>query len=480
MSFGEFLINIFIKMTWLSDLIFYIFGVLNLDLNQKIVISLHFFLYEVVKIFILISVIIFIISYIQSYFSSNKIEKMLIKYKGIRANLIGAGLGIISPFCSCSSIPIFIGIARTGVPIGVSFSFLIASPLIDLASLIFLITIFGVKIGIIYTVIGVILAVTAGTIIEKLNLRKELLLDNNGGGCGSAINGSGSGSGDTVTSSCSSGVVSNSRCGSGDNKSSALGDSDNKTACCSSKLDNDIHDNKSSALGDSNNKTACCSSTLDNNIHDNKSSALDDSNNKTACCSSTLDNNIHDNKSSALDDSNNKTACCSSTPDTTPNDTTTSCCDSGDSNNINIKQLTKKDRVTYSKTQMLSILKKTWIYIVISIAIGSAIHNYIPEQLVESFISSTKYISVLLATVAGVPIYTDEMSAMIIGNAFYNKGMPLGTVLAFMLSAAALSIPSMIILKSVMTKKLLFIFIALVTVGIIIIGYIFNLISFIF
>ena len=432
MSFGELLINIFIKMTWLSDLIFYVFGVLNLDLNQKIVISLHFFLYEVVKIFILISVIIFIISYIQSYFSSNKIEKMLIKYKGIRANLIGAGLGIISPFCSCSSIPIFIGIARTGVPIGVSFSFLIASPLIDLASLIFLITIFGVKIGIIYTVIGVILAVTAGTIIEKLNLRKELLLDNNGGGCGSAISGSGSGSGDTVTSSCSSGVVSNSRCGSGDNKSSAL----------------------------------------------------DDSNNKTACCSSTLDNNIHDNKSSALDDSNNKTACCSSTPDTTPNDTTTSCCDSGDSNNINIntniKQLTKKDRVTYSKTQMLSILKKTWIYIVISIAIGSAIHNYIPEQLVESFISSTKYISVLLATVAGVPIYTDEMSAMIIGNAFYNKGMPLGTVLAFMLSAAALSIPSMIILKSVMTKKLLFIFIALVTVGIIIIGYIFNLISFIF
>ena len=444
MGFGELFINVFIKMTWLSDIIYYMFGVLNLDLNQKIVISLHFFLYEVVKIFILISVIIFMISYIQSYFSSNKIEKMLIKYKGIRANLIGAGLGIISPFCSCSSIPIFIGIARTGVPIGVSFSFLIASPLIDLASLIFLITIFGVKIGIIYTVIGVILAVTAGAIIEKLDLKKELLLDKESSSCGTG--------GNTVTSNCGTGdnaVTSN--CGTGDNAvTSSCGTGDNAVTSSCGTGGNTVTSN--CGTGD-NAVTSSCGSG-DNTV---TSSCASGDNAVTSNCG-TGDNAITSN--------------CA-----TGDNTVTSSCGSAENNN---NQLTKLDRLKYSKKQMLSILGKTWIYIVISIAIGSAIHNYIPEQLVESFISSTKYISVLLATVAGVPIYTDEMSAMIIGNAFYNKGMPLGTVLSFMLSAAALSIPSMIILKSVMSKKLLFIFIALVTVGIIIIGYIFNLISFIF
>ncbi len=443
-------------MTWLSDMISYLFELLNLDLNQKIVMALHFFIYEVIKIFILISVIIFSISYIQSYFSSNKIERILIKYKGIRANLIGAGLGIISPFCSCSSIPIFIGIARTGVPIGVSFSFLIASPLIDLASLIFLVTIFGVKIGVVYTVIGVILAVTAGTIIEKLNLKKELLLDNSSASCNSTVNDSSRGAHNTrnydtniLSASCNSTV----------NDSSVLS-SDN---CSSNNDKNSVLSSSYDTYNMSNNsKNLCYRSTLDSNINDDKTNALNSSD-KTAYYSSTPNSNT-----------------ISSSCNTTLNNITSSCCDSGSDNSDNIKPITKKDRLTFSRKQMLSILNKTWIYIVVSIAIGSAIHNYIPEQLIENFISSTKYISVLLATVAGVPIYTDEMSAMIIGNAFYNKGMPLGTVLSFMLSAAALSIPSMIILKSVMSKKLLFIFIILVTGGIIIIGYIFNLIWFIF
>ena len=164
-----FLNNQLLKMEWLSNIIEKIF---NLNLESKTGSSIHFFLYDTIKIFILLSIIIFLVSYIQSYFPPERTKKIIGKFKGIPANAIGALLGTLTPFCSCSSIPIFIGFTNAGLPLGVTFSFLISSPLVDLASVFLLASIFNWKIAGAYIIVGLLLAIIGGSIIGKLNLEK--------------------------------------------------------------------------------------------------------------------------------------------------------------------------------------------------------------------------------------------------------------------------------------------------------------------
>lgn len=174
MSFFKFINDVFLKMTWLNDLMGSLVKLIGIDNQSQLGLSLQFFLYDVIKIFVLLSVLIFTVSYIQSYFPPERTRKILGKYKGISANIIGALLGTITPFCSCSSIPLFIGFTSAGLPIGVTFSFLISSPLVDLASVILLASIFNWKIALAYVVVGVILAVISGTIISKLKMEDQV------------------------------------------------------------------------------------------------------------------------------------------------------------------------------------------------------------------------------------------------------------------------------------------------------------------
>jgi uncharacterized membrane protein YraQ (UPF0718 family) len=162
-----------LKMKWLHDLTkLLVERVFGLDVTQRIGGSVHFFIYDTVKIFVLLSVLIFAISYIQSYFPPERTKKILGRFTGIGGNILGALLGTVTPFCSCSSIPLFIGFTGAGLPIGVTFSFLISSPLVDLASILLLASVFNWRIAIAYVIVGLVLAVLGGAIISKLRLEK--------------------------------------------------------------------------------------------------------------------------------------------------------------------------------------------------------------------------------------------------------------------------------------------------------------------
>lgn len=348
-------LDIFVKMTWLNSLLNNIFLRLNLDLENRWINSLHFFFYELVKISLLITLIIFIISYIQSFFPPTKTKEILTKYTGIKGNILASLLGVISPFCSCSSIPLFIGMNKAGAPVGASFSFLISSPLVDMASLLFLVTIFGYKLAVAYVLVGMLLAVIGGVVIERLDLRNDLFLTRR---------------------------------------------------------------QEAEALRKKNMQ-----------LREKNKDLLEI---KKEPCPCSVDESVY------------------------------------------------SDHIKYSIEQTLSVIKKIWKYILISVALGSLIYNFAPKEIIQKFIGENNYFSVLIATLIGVPIYTDEMSAMIIGKAFFDKGVQIGTVLAFMMSAAALSLPSIMMLKSVMSTRLLSIFVGIVTFGIIIIGYLFNSLYFLF
>lgn len=320
-----------LKMEWLSDLIaLLVENGFGLDINGRIGGSIHFFIYDVIKIFILLSVLIFIISYIQSFFPPERTKKILGKFKGITANTLSALLGTVTPFCSCSSIPIFIGFTSAGLPIGVTFSFLISSPLVDLASVILLASIFNWKIAITYIIVGLVLAVVGGTIISKLKLEKY--------------------------------------------------------------IEPFVYENKAIAAGQ--------------------------------------------------------------------------------------EELTTTDRIQYSKDQVLEMIKRVWLYIFIGVGIGAAIHNWIPESIIGAFLGQDKWYSVLLATFVGIPMYGDIFGTLPIAEALVGKGVGLGTVLAFMMGVTTLSLPSIILLKTVVKPKLLAIFVGVVIVGILIIGYTFNIFGF--
>ncbi len=323
----------FLKMEWLFNLIkLLVEKVFGLSVETRLGGSIHFFIYDVIKIFILLSVLIFVISYIQSFFPPEKTRKILGKYKGITANTLAALLGTVTPFCSCSSIPLFIGFTSAGLPIGTTFSFLISSPLVDLASVILLASIFNWKIAIAYVVVGVVLAVIGGTIISNLKLEKyvEPFVFNN----------------------------------------------------------------------------------------------------------------------PVID--------------------------------IAQEELTVKDRLSFSKEQVLNIIKKVWLYILLGVGIGAAIHNYIPESFISAVLGKDKWYSVFIATFVGIPMYADIFGTLPIAEALVLKGVGLGTALSFMMGVTALSLPSMIMLSKVVKKKLLGVFIGIVTLGILIIGFAFNIFGYLF
>ncbi|MFY9313836.1 MAG: permease [Tepidanaerobacteraceae bacterium] len=332
MIFG-WLNNQLLKMTWLSELIRLLLEkVFGLSINDRMGGSIHFFIYDTIKIFILLSLLIFVISYIQSYFPPERTKKILGKIKGIKGNILGALLGTITPFCSCSSIPIFIGFTSAGLPLGVTFSFLISSPMVDLASLMLLMSFFGAKIAIAYVVVGLILAVIGGTLIEKFRLEKYV-----------------------------EGYV--------------------------REIEN-------------------------------------------------------------VD--------------------------------AEVPEMTRKERISYSKEQVRDIIERVWLYVLIGVGIGAAIHNWIPQSFIENVVGGNNPFAVLLATVVGIPMYADIFGTLPIAEALFAKGVNVGTIVSFMMAVTALSLPSMIMLSKVVKPKLLAIFVSIVTVGIIIIGYLFNAFSYIF
>lgn len=322
-----------LKMNWLSELARKLVeDVFGLPINERLGGSIHFFLYDTVKIFILLSVLIFMISYIQSYFPPERTRKILGNIKGVKGNIIGALLGTITPFCSCSSIPIFIGFTSAGLPLGITFSFLISSPLVDLASFLLLMSFFGVKIAAAYVVVGLILAVIGGTIIGKLKLEKYV-----------------------------EGYV--------------------------TEIEN-------------------------------------------------VDSEII--------------------------------------------VLSREERIAYSKDQVMEIVKKVWLYVLIGVGIGAAIHNWIPETIIQNVIGTDNPFSVLIATAVGIPMYADIFGTLPIAEALFGKGVGIGTVLSFMMAVTALSLPSLIMLSKVVKPKLLAVFVGIVATGIIIIGYLFNAFGFMF
>lgn len=316
-------------MQWLHELVTVLMTkVFGLDINSGLGGSIHFFIYDVIKIFILLSVLIFGISYIQSFFPPERTRKILGRFSGFSANILAALLGTITPFCSCSSLPIFIGFTSAGLPIGVTFSFLISSPMVDLASILLLASVFNLKIAIAYVVVGVVLAVIGGTMISKLKLEKYV-------------------------------------------------------------------------------------------------------------------EPFVFSKNRLLE--------------------------------IEEEYLTVGDRWAFALGEVSTIIKKVWPYIFIGVGIGAAIHNYIPESMISAVLGQDKWYSVLIATVVGVPIYADIFGTLPIAEALVAKGVGLGTVLSFMMGVTTLSLPSMIMLKKVVKMKLLAIFVGLVTFGIILIGYAFNI-----
>lgn len=317
-------------MKWLSDFIATILLSIGIDVSGKLGGSLHFFVYDMIKILFLLSTLIFIISYIQSYFPPERTKKILGKFNGIFANIMGALLGTVTPFCSCSSIPLFIGFTNAGLPTGVTFSFLISSPLVDLGALILLMSVFGAKIAFAYVVVGIVLAVMGGTIIDKFGLEKYV--------------------------------------------------------------------------------------------------------------------EQYIKSSTSID--------------------------------IELPSLTKKDRCIYAKDQMLQTLKKVFWYVVIGVGIGALIHNWIPQVFIESILGVNNPFSVLLATTVGIPMYADIFGTIPIAEALFTKGVGVGTILSFMMAVTALSLPSIIMLRKAVKPKLLGIFVSIVSIGILIIGYTFNALSF--
>lgn len=313
-------------MKWLNELIGSLLGAIGLDTANRWTGSLQFFLYDVIKITFLLCTLIFFISYIQSFFPPERSKKILGRFRGLGANIVAALLGTVTPFCSCSSIPLFIGFTSAGLPVGVTFSFLISSPMVDLGSLVLLMSIFGAKVAVIYVVFGLVIAVLGGTLIEKLRMERYV-------------------------------------------------------------------------------------------------------------------------ESFIL---------------------------TAGSVDIESPDLTVKDRLVYAKEQMINTFKKVFPYVLIGVGIGAIIHNWIPQEWVVTVLGNKNPFGVVLATLIGVPMYADIFGTIPIAEALFTKGAQLGSVLSFMMAVTTLSLPSMIMLRKAVKPKLLALFIAICTVGIILVGYLFN------
>jgi uncharacterized membrane protein YraQ (UPF0718 family) len=299
---------------------------MGLPMSGRVGASVHFFIYDTMKIFILLSLLIFCISYVQSHFPPERTRSILGRFTGLRGNVLAALLGTVTPFCSCSSIPLFIGFTSAGLPIGITFSFLISSPLVDLASVILLASIFNWPIAIAYVTVGVVLAVVGGTLIGRARMERHI-----------------------------------------------------ESFVFTSPV---MH-------GD----------------------------------------------------------------DSVPG---------------------VRERLLFARDQVRDIVRRVWLYILIGVGIGAAIHNWIPASLINGLLGQDKPWSVPLATLVGMPMYADIFGTLPIAEALVARGVGLGTALAFMMSVTALSLPSIIMLKRVVRTPLLATFVGIVAGGIVLIGYMFN------
>ena len=328
-SIWNFIQDEILGMQWLKRLISAALNACGLNTADRIGGSVLFFIYDTVKILILLGILIFFISYIQSFFPPERTKKILGRFHGIRANILAALLGTVTPFCSCSSIPLFMGFTSAGLPLGVTFSFLISSPMVDLGSLMLLMSIFGWKVAVIYVVLGIVIAVAGGTLIEKLHLENQ------------------------------------------------------------------------------------------------------------------VEEFIRN----------------------------------GHSIDVPQDELRFKDRVKFAWEQVLATAKKVFPYILTGVGIGAVIHNWIPEEFIVKLLGNNNPFGVILAAIAGIPMYADIFGTIPIAEALLAKGALLGVVLSFMMGVTTLSLPSMIMLRKAIKPKLLGIFIAVCTAGIILVGYFFNLIQ---
>lgn len=326
----EFFQNEILKMRWLDKVIETFLNTCGLDTSSRLGGSIQFFIYDTIKIMLLLGILILLISYIQSYFPPERTKKILGRLHGIGANIIGALLGTVTPFCSCSSIPLFIGFTSAGLPLGVTFSFLISSPMVDLGSLLLLMSIFGWKVAIVYVILGLVIAVAGGTLIEKMHLAKQ------------------------------------------------------------------------------------------------------------------VEDFIY--KGSVID--------------------------------VPQEELQFKDRIQFAWQQVKETAKKVLLYVLIGVGIGAFIHNWIPEDIIVKTLGTGNPLAVVIATIGAVPMYADIFGTIPIAEALLAKGAMLGVVLSFMMAVTTLSLPSIIMLKKVVKPKLLGIFIAICTIGIIIVGYFFNAIQY--
>jgi len=326
MEVFQWLNNQLLRMDWLSASGRWLMEALGIDVGTRLGGSLHFFIYDVIKIFILLGVLIFAISYVQSHFPPERTRAIVGRFRGLPANTLAALLGTVTPFCSCSSIPLFIGFVGAGLPLGVTFSFLISSPLVDLASVILLASIFNWPIAIAYVAVGVVLAVVGGTLIERAGLQRHIE-----------------------------------------------------------------------------------PFVLDNPIAD-----------------------------------------------------------------VPQAELTRAERLAYAREQVVDVFGRVWAYVLVGVAIGALIHNWIPQQVIAALLGSDKLWAVPLATVVGIPMYADIFGTLPIAEALVARGVGLGTVLAFMMAVTALSVPSLILLRQVVRPPLLAVFVGIVTLGIVAIGYLFN------
>ena len=327
----DFIQNQVLGMKWLNAAIGSVLSALGLDTGSRWGGSIQFFLYDVIKITVLLCLLIFVISYIQSYFPPERSKRILGRFHGLWANTIAALLGTVTPFCSCSSIPLFIGFTSAGLPLGVTFSFLISSPMVDLGSLVLLMSIFGAKVAVIYVVLGLVVAVVGGTLIEKLHMETY------------------------------------------------------------------------------------------------------------------VEEFIRRAKGSV---------------------------------DIEAPNLTVKDRLIYARDQVVNTFKKVFPYILIGVGIGAVIHNWIPERWIQTILGSRNPFGVILAVIVGVPMYADIFGTIPVAEALLAKGAQLGTILSFMMAVTTLSLPSMVMLRKAVKPKLLGLFAAICTIGIIIVGYFFNAIQY--
>lgn len=308
----------------LADYITY--SLLDLAPESKLGSALNYFIYDTVKILLMLAGIIFLVSLIRSYFPPERTRKILSQKRTFLGNILAALLGIVTPFCSCSAVPLFIGFVESGVPLGVTFSFLISSPMVNEVALVLLWGLFGWQIALIYLVTGLTVAIVAGLIIGKLKLEHQ------------------------------------------------------------------------------------------------------------------VEEYVYDIKMSETE----------------------------------LQAMTWKERVEYAWGYVTDILKRVWLYVIIGIAIGAAIHGYAPEDFLVEYAGPDNVFAVPIAVLAGIPLYSNATGIIPVVNALMEKGMSTGTVLAFMMSVTAISLPELILLRKVLKPKLLAVFVAIMAVAIIFVGYLFN------